>query len=200
MQIGNFIKWPLGLILILLVTHCQAKRQRKRLRGFSTAKDLQDYSLPLNDNSTELQQNIVSWTGARIASSPDKKKKSPQSSRRHKTKSGLIIESNIADSESMLANASSESVTKKKPPQRRRNGKLQKSGGGGGAGALRLLKTDELYSSSFSGGLYPPLFNVVPRAQISVNATCGQNGAEEYCIKVGAKPCGICNAHSSDRA
>ncbi|XP_033151119.1 laminin subunit alpha-1 isoform X1 [Drosophila mauritiana] len=202
MQIGNFIKWPLGLILILLVTHCQAKRQRKRLRGFSTAKDLQDYSLPLNDNSTELQQNIVSWTGARIASSPDKKKKSPQSSRRHKTKSGLIIESNIADSESMLANASSESVTKKKPPQRRRNGKLQKSGGGGGAGggALRLLKTDDLYSSSFSGGLYPPLFNVVPRAQISVNATCGQNGAEEYCKQVGAKPCGICNAHSSDRA
>lgn len=57
-----------------------------------------------------------------------------------------------------------------------------------------------MYSSSFSGGLYPPLFNVVPRAQISVNATCGQNGAEEYCKQVGAKPCGICNAHSSDRA
>jgi len=63
-----------------------------------------------------------------------------------------------------------------------------------------LLKTEDLYSFSDSGGLYPPLFNVIPRAEISVNATCGQNGAEEYCKQVGAKPCGICNAHSSDQA
>jgi len=137
MQIGNFMKWPLGLVLILLAIHCQAKRQRKRMQGFSSAKDLQEYRLQLNDSSLELQQNIVSWTGARIATSTEKKKKSQsaQSSRRHKTKSGLIIESNIADSDSMLANgSSSESVTRKKSNQRRRNGKLQKSGGAGGIG------------------------------------------------------------------
>lgn len=76
---------------------------------------------------------------------------------------------------------------------------------------LRLLKMDDLYSGGGSpggsGGLYPPLFNVAPRAEISVNATCGQNGAEEYCKLVDAYPhrnwakqCGTCNAHSSDRA
>lgn len=48
---------------------------------------------------------------------------------------------------------------------------------------------------------------MAPRASITVNATCGQNGAEEYCKLVDAYPhrnwakqCGTCNAHSSDRA
>lgn len=57
------------------------------------------------------------------------------------------------------------------------------------------------------GGLFPPLFNVAPRAHITVNATCGQSGREEYCKLVDAYPhkkwatqCGICNAQSSDTA
>lgn len=57
------------------------------------------------------------------------------------------------------------------------------------------------------GGLYPPLFNVAPRAHITVNATCGQSGREEYCKLVDAYPhkkwatqCGICNVQSSDVA
>lgn len=130
MQVSNLTKWPLGLALILLAIHCQARRQRKRLPGLSSAKELRDYSSLrlLNDTSSEIQQSIVSWTGARILSSDKQKKMSSQSSqaRRHKTKSGLLIESNVADVES------TESVTKKKSPQRRRNGKLPKSGGGGG--------------------------------------------------------------------
>ncbi|KAH8251255.1 hypothetical protein KR032_004153 [Drosophila birchii] len=209
MQISKFTKWPLVLALTLLAIHCQARRQRKRQPGLSSAKELSDYSslTLLNDTSSELQQSIVSWTGARIQTSEKPKKMSSHSARRHKTKSGLLIESNVADVES--TSSSAESVTKKKSPQsRRRNGKMQKSGGGG---ALRLLKLDDLYSGGGSpngaGGLYPPLFNVAPRAEISVNATCGQNGAEEYCKLVDAYPhrnwakqCGTCNAHSSDRA
>lgn len=79
--------------------------------------------------------------------------------------------------------------------------------------ALRLLNShsdsqmgqqDPLNSG---GGLFPQLFNVATRASISVNATCGQSGREEYCKLVDAYPhkkwatqCGICNAHSSDVA
>ncbi|KAI9585573.1 hypothetical protein GQX74_001420 [Glossina fuscipes] len=57
------------------------------------------------------------------------------------------------------------------------------------------------------GGLFPQLFNVAIRASIRANATCGQNGREEYCKLVDAYPhkkwatqCGICNSHSSDMA
>lgn len=77
--------------------------------------------------------------------------------------------------------------------------------------ALRLLNSQQADDISagneVTGGLYPPLFNVAPRATITVNATCGQNGAEEYCKLVDAYPhrnwakqCGTCNAQSSDRA
>lgn len=57
--------------------------------------------------------------------------------------------------------------------------------------------------------MYPPLFNVAPRATITANATCGSNGHEEYCRLGDAfakktkgysatAQCGICNLHSSD--
>lgn len=72
---------------------------------------------------------------------------------------------------------------------------------------MRLRNTQQADEAISAGGLYPPLFNVAPRASITVNATCGQNGAEEYCKLVDAYPhrnwakhCGTCNAHSSDRA
>uniref|UniRef100_T1GIE2 Laminin N-terminal domain-containing protein n=1 Tax=Megaselia scalaris TaxID=36166 RepID=T1GIE2_MEGSC len=67
---------------------------------------------------------------------------------------------------------------------------------------LRHLKT-------INNGVYPPLFNIAPRASITVNATCGSNGHEEYCRLGDAfakkskshsttAQCGICNLHSSD--
>ncbi|XP_059617833.1 laminin subunit alpha lam-3 [Phlebotomus argentipes] len=71
--------------------------------------------------------------------------------------------------------------------------------------ALRLLAglSDE---SSQSGGLWPSVFNVALKASIAVNATCGQNGREEYCKLVDAHPmkvrgsqCGICDAKSPDQ-
>ncbi|XP_067621354.1 laminin subunit alpha-1 isoform X1 [Eurosta solidaginis] len=70
---------------------------------------------------------------------------------------------------------------------------------------LRMLNSQS--ESISGGGLFPPLFNVAPRAHITVNATCGQSGREEYCKLVDAYPhkqwatqCGICNAQSSDAA
>ncbi|KAH8324869.1 hypothetical protein KR074_009874 [Drosophila pseudoananassae] len=207
MQMRKLVMWPLGLFLFLLVIDCQAKRQRKRLTGVSAAKELSDYSVQLNDSSLEFHQSIVSWTGVQLPSGEKKKKRPQQSSRRHKTKSGLLIESNIAEEEPPLPNSSSESVTRKKSPHRRRNGKLQKSPGGGGGGVGVGEAADEYSVAGAYSGLYPPLFNVAPRAAITVNATCGQNGAEEYCKLVDAYPhrnwakqCGTCNAHSSDRA
>ncbi|XP_037819776.1 laminin subunit alpha-1-like [Lucilia sericata] len=185
--------------------------------------------------------------------------------KRRKTKSGLLIESNIEmdytdlqqsststsldyDTEAEMLKAmattaansynSGHSYPKQErkrnrqhhQSQRKRNGR--NGGGGGGAGqqgfgggnngqrqklqrnALRLLNShsDSLTSSSLDnshqeGGLFPQLFNVATRASITVNATCGQNGREEYCKLVDAYPhkkwatqCGICNAHSSDVA
>uniref|UniRef100_A0A1B0AJK8 Laminin N-terminal domain-containing protein n=1 Tax=Glossina pallidipes TaxID=7398 RepID=A0A1B0AJK8_GLOPL len=80
--------------------------------------------------------------------------------------------------------------------------------------ALRLLDSaadsHELNTNNGGnggGGLFPQLFNVAIRASIRANATCGQNGREEYCKLVDAYPhkkwatqCGICNSHSSDMA
>ncbi|XP_041451135.1 laminin subunit alpha-1 isoform X1 [Drosophila obscura] len=218
----HHIRGSLGLVLILILVllaiDCQAKRPGKRLHGLSPAQMLKEYDLPLNDSSQELPQSIVSWTGARIQQR-SQRKQSTQSLRRRKTKSGLLIESNITEEESTVtssSSSSSESLAKKKSSQRRRNGRLQRPGGAArpNANALRLLNSQQaddvsagVGSSSSSGGLYPALFNVAPRASITVNATCGQNGAEEYCKLVDAYPhrnwakqCGTCNAHSSDRA
>ncbi|XP_030377128.1 laminin subunit alpha-1 [Scaptodrosophila lebanonensis] len=214
--------WPIFLILLLLVVATNsvlAKRQwqNKRLKSLSPAQMLKEYTQSMTNNvsSTEvLDASIVSWTGAQIMHSKQQQKQQKQhlqrleqlggQTRRRKTKSGLLIESNIAEEE--LAN----NKLPKKFTQRRRKGRLQRTGGGagnggGGGGALRLL--DVSANSVTVGALYPPLFNVAARASISVNATCGQNGAEEYCKLVDAYPhrnsskqCSICNAHSSDRA
>ncbi|XP_073822984.1 wing blister isoform X3 [Musca autumnalis] len=164
---------------------------------------------------------------------------------RHKTKSGLLIESNIdfdaeqsggggeADVMGEMDLLQTSSVAPKHERkrnrqnhqhQRKRNGRVHGGGHGvGGAGhsgvalnngqrqklqrnALRLLNRDsDSQIAVNNGGLFPQLFNVATRASISVNATCGQSGREEYCKLVDAYPhkkwdtqCGICNAHSSD--
>uniref|UniRef100_A0A1I8QD10 Laminin N-terminal domain-containing protein n=1 Tax=Stomoxys calcitrans TaxID=35570 RepID=A0A1I8QD10_STOCA len=186
---------------------------------------------------------------------------------RHKTKSGLLIESNVElDTEQeaevhqaasvaapytemdlpQTSSASSLSKPSKQERkrnrqnhqhQRKRNGRHHNhnNGGGGGAdgsggngaagssvgsnngqrqklqrNALRLLNRDSdshMQGVKAGGGLFPQLFNVATRASITVNATCGQSGREEYCKLVDAYPhkkwatqCGICNAHSSDVA
>uniref|UniRef100_A0A182WTG8 Laminin N-terminal domain-containing protein n=1 Tax=Anopheles quadriannulatus TaxID=34691 RepID=A0A182WTG8_ANOQN len=55
-----------------------------------------------------------------------------------------------------------------------------------------------------ASGLWPSFFNVALRATISVNATCGQTGREEYCrLAEGAgrsrgSQCGICDANNPD--
>ncbi|XP_049530280.1 laminin subunit alpha-1 [Anopheles darlingi] len=55
-----------------------------------------------------------------------------------------------------------------------------------------------------ASGLWPPFFNVALRATISVNATCGQTGREEYCRITEAtgrsrgSQCGTCDANSPD--
>uniref|UniRef100_A0A1B0D2U0 Uncharacterized protein n=1 Tax=Phlebotomus papatasi TaxID=29031 RepID=A0A1B0D2U0_PHLPP len=70
---------------------------------------------------------------------------------------------------------------------------------------LRLLAALSEENSE-DGGLWPSVFNVALKASIVVNATCGQNGREEYCKLVDAYPlrargsqCGICDAKSPDQ-
>ncbi|EAT47380.1 AAEL001493-PA [Aedes aegypti] len=52
-------------------------------------------------------------------------------------------------------------------------------------------------------GLWPSFFNVAMRATISVNATCGQHGKEEYCRlqdphRSRSSQCGICDGNNPD--
>lgn len=55
-------------------------------------------------------------------------------------------------------------------------------------------------------GLWPPVFNVAPKATLHANATCGQHTREEYCHTIDAHPqrhrkakCGVCDAHDTER-
>ncbi|GAB0100124.1 laminin subunit alpha-1 [Sergentomyia squamirostris] len=71
--------------------------------------------------------------------------------------------------------------------------------------ALRLL-SDLSRDGSRDGGLWPSVFNVALNSSIAVNATCGQNGREEYCKLIDAYPlrirssqCGLCDAKSPDQ-
>lgn len=49
-------------------------------------------------------------------------------------------------------------------------------------------------------GLWPSIFNLATKAEISVNATCGQNGREEFCrmIENGKGKCGVCDNFSAE--
>lgn len=46
---------------------------------------------------------------------------------------------------------------------------------------VRLLAGGFPRSDAGGAGLWPPIVNVAPKARVSVNATCGQAGREEYC-------------------
>lgn len=65
------------------------------------------------------------------------------------------------------------------------------------------LDIDETASDT---GLWPPVFNVAPKAILHATATCGQHAREEYCHTIDAHPqrhrkakCGVCDAHDPDR-
>lgn len=57
------------------------------------------------------------------------------------------------------------------------------------------------------GGLWPPIFNIAPKAVLYANATCGQSMREEFCHTIDAHPqrrqrktkCGICDANNTER-
>lgn len=60
-----------------------------------------------------------------------------------------------------------------------------------------------------TNGIYPPVFNVALKARIRANATCGDDGREEYCKMSDTSnhqhhqrshrgQCGICDQNSPD--
>ncbi|XP_023288862.1 laminin subunit alpha-1-like [Orussus abietinus] len=52
--------------------------------------------------------------------------------------------------------------------------------------------------SSKSGGLFPPVFNVAAKAEITSNATCGQDGPETFCKPSESSRCAVCDTRSPD--
>ncbi|XP_058446853.1 laminin subunit alpha-1 isoform X1 [Malaya genurostris] len=71
------------------------------------------------------------------------------------------------------------------------------------SGLTSSTAVDPEYGFQKATGLWPSFFNVAMRATISVNATCGQNGKEEYCrlqdpLRSRSSQCGICDANNSD--
>lgn len=75
--------------------------------------------------------------------------------------------------------------------------------------ALRFLADIEFpvnAANEENAGLWPPIFNIAPKAILHVNATCGQGEREEYCSTIDAHPqrqrkskCGICDANHPER-
>ncbi|KAK0086259.1 hypothetical protein PV325_003458 [Microctonus aethiopoides] len=49
-----------------------------------------------------------------------------------------------------------------------------------------------------NGGLFPSTFNVAAKADIYVNATCGEDGPETFCKPSESARCGVCDAQSPD--
>ncbi|XP_011501171.1 PREDICTED: laminin subunit alpha-1 [Ceratosolen solmsi marchali] len=49
-----------------------------------------------------------------------------------------------------------------------------------------------------NGGLFPPVFNVAAKAEIRVNATCGEDGPETFCKPAESLHCAICDSRSPD--
>ncbi|XP_017778786.1 PREDICTED: laminin subunit alpha-1-like [Nicrophorus vespilloides] len=53
-----------------------------------------------------------------------------------------------------------------------------------------------------SGGLWPSVFNVATKAEITTNATCGHTGRQEFCRMgegaSGKGRCGVCDGFSPD--
>lgn len=50
-----------------------------------------------------------------------------------------------------------------------------------------------------SRGLFPGVVNVAAGAVVTANASCGEDGAEEFCrLSFRGGACGVCDAHSPD--
>lgn len=49
-----------------------------------------------------------------------------------------------------------------------------------------------------NGGLFPSVFNVAAKAEISVNATCGDDGPETFCKPAESSRCAVCDSRSPD--
>lgn len=62
--------------------------------------------------------------------------------------------------------------------------------------------------ASHFGGLWPPMFNIAPKAILYVNATCGQESREEFCHINDAHPqsknrrtkCAVCDGKNDNRS
>ncbi|XP_055635054.1 laminin subunit alpha-1 isoform X2 [Toxorhynchites rutilus septentrionalis] len=71
------------------------------------------------------------------------------------------------------------------------------------SGLTSSSATDLEHGFQKATGLWPSFFNVALRATMSVNATCGQHGKEEYCRlqdsqRSRSSQCGICDANNPD--
>ncbi|XP_077268130.1 wing blister isoform X1 [Temnothorax americanus] len=55
-----------------------------------------------------------------------------------------------------------------------------------------------LSKSSKTSGLFPSTFNVAAKADIYVNATCGEEGPETFCKPSESSRCAVCDARSPD--
>lgn len=49
-----------------------------------------------------------------------------------------------------------------------------------------------------NGGLFPSTFNVATKADVYVNATCGEDGPETFCKPSESARCAVCDARSPD--
>ena len=49
-----------------------------------------------------------------------------------------------------------------------------------------------------NGGLFPSTFNVAAKADIYVNATCGEDGPETFCKPSEYLRCAVCDVRSPD--
>ncbi|CAB0032889.1 unnamed protein product [Trichogramma brassicae] len=60
------------------------------------------------------------------------------------------------------------------------------------------MRPNGLSKSLKNGGLFPPVFNVATKADIQVNATCGEDGPEQFCKPSESLRCAICDSRSPD--
>lgn len=134
-KLYNCLPWCLLLILLMVLeSHCRrqprtkSQSQSKRLQAFSPAELLKEYNGNVTVSSAEqLDDNIMSWTGVRIQERKQTTPSKTQNPRRRKTKSGLLIESNITEDQQRSSSAEiSSRPGKKSAQQRRRNGRIQR--------------------------------------------------------------------------
>lgn len=128
-------------LLLLCIGGIQGRRASQSKAKLSPAHLLKEsfdsiISTSASASLEQLEENIVSWTGVQIpkrkvSSAQPTQSGKGQKSRRHKTKSGLLIESNIAEDQLTASAEFGARATPagKKQSQRRRNGRLQRPNG-----------------------------------------------------------------------